>query len=421
MAFAVVDFETTGILPSHHHRVVEIGVTHVDDDGAITGRWETLVNPERDLGPQHIHGIRASDILDAPVFSDIVGEFAELLQGRVFAAHNASFDLRFLRAEFERAGYVVSGDVPSICTMSLGANFGLGGRCPLVQACTSYDIEHSHAHTAGDDSHAAAQLLTAYQRASSTWPGWAEYWESTALGGRSYSYPTGRPTGVVWKARAGVSAEPQSFLERISTDAAGKEVDDASSQYLALLDRCLLDGHISVSEGAQLAQVARELGLARASVEAIHRDYYVELERRAWADDVLTDDEKADLRAVGILLQLSEAEIAAAVDDVRPELSAAPAQVVFALQPGDLIVLTGDMTRERSDWEDDLRQRGFTPHSNVTKKTALVVAADPDSPSGKARKARDYGIPIVNEGGLQKVLDQLTSSTLRFSNERAES
>ena len=32
MSFAVVDFETTGILPSYHHRVVEIGVTHVEDE-----------------------------------------------------------------------------------------------------------------------------------------------------------------------------------------------------------------------------------------------------------------------------------------------------------------------------------------------------------------------------------------------------
>lgn len=110
MAFAVVDFETTGLLPSYHHRVVEIGVTHVDDDGTVTGRWETLVNPERDLGPQQIHGIRAADILDAPVFTDIVGEFAELLAGRVFAAHNASFDLRFLQAEFARAGYALAPD-----------------------------------------------------------------------------------------------------------------------------------------------------------------------------------------------------------------------------------------------------------------------------------------------------------------------
>ena len=169
MAFAVVDFETTGILPSYHHRVVEIGVTHVDDDGTITARWETLINPERDLGPQHIHGIRASDILDAPVFSDIAAEFAELLQGRVFAAHNAAFDLRFLRAEFERAGYRLDGKAPSVCTMTLGSSFGLGASASLVHACGVYGIEHAQAHSAGADSHAAAQLLAAYREASSTW------------------------------------------------------------------------------------------------------------------------------------------------------------------------------------------------------------------------------------------------------------
>ena len=75
MSFAVVDFETTGILPSYHHRVVEIGVTHVEDDGTISSRWETLINPERDLGPQRIHGIHAADVLDAPTFSDVAAEF----------------------------------------------------------------------------------------------------------------------------------------------------------------------------------------------------------------------------------------------------------------------------------------------------------------------------------------------------------
>jgi DNA polymerase-3 subunit epsilon len=39
MGFAVVDFETTGILPSYHHRIVEICVTHVEADGSISGHW----------------------------------------------------------------------------------------------------------------------------------------------------------------------------------------------------------------------------------------------------------------------------------------------------------------------------------------------------------------------------------------------
>ncbi|MCG7413132.1 DNA polymerase III subunit epsilon [Microbacterium aurum] len=402
MAFAVVDFETTGILPSYHHRVVEIGVTLVEDNGTISARWETLINPERDLGPQHIHGIRAADILDAPTFSDIAAEFAELLQGRVLTAHNAAFDLRFLQAEFERAGYWLDGGTPHVCTMTLGSNFGLGSSCSLARACTAHHIDLTHAHSAGADSYATAQLLSAYHATSSTWPGWQDYWEATALAGRRYSYPTGNRTGVAVKVRSTVEAVPPSFLERISVDAARPSADGASAVYIALLDRCLLDGLISATEGAQLAEVANELGLSRGDVSGIHRDFFVELERRAWADGVLTDAEKADLRAVGELLQLDDDLIAAAVDDTAPDPTDAPATPAFTIEPGATIVLTGEMLRERSEWEAELRARGFATHPAVTKKVALVVAADPDSLSGKAKKARDYGIPIVGEKWLEE-------------------
>jgi DNA polymerase-3 subunit epsilon len=78
----------------------------------------------------------------------------------------------------------------------------------------------------------------------------------------------------------------------------------------------------------------------------------------------------------------------------------------FGLLPGDLIVLRGDMTRSREDWQRELRERGFVPWDAVTKKVKLVAAADPDSLSGKARKARDYGIPIVSEAGLADLLER---------------
>lgn len=409
MSFAVVDFETTGILPSYHHRVVEIGVTHVDDDGTITGRWETLVNPERDLGPQSIHGIRAIDILDAPLFSDIAAEFADLLQGRVFAAHNASFDLRFLQAEFERAGYWLDGGTPSVCTMTLGSSFGLGGSCSLTHACAVYGIDHGHAHTAGDDSHSTAQLLAAYRRVSSTWQGWDEYWERTAHAGRLYTYPRAHPTGVAIKPRTAASAEPPSFLERISTDSLRETVEGADAQYLAILDRCLLDGYISASESAQLAAIAGDLGLARDRVDELNVDYYRELGERAWADGVLTEDEQDDLAAVAALLRIPSAVVesvsARAIDSTSANVASGETER-FRLEPGDVIVLTGDMSRERSDWEAELRTHGLVPHPTVTKKVKLVVAADPDSLSGKAKKAREYGIPIVSEEGLVRLLDR---------------
>ena len=404
MSFAVVDFETTGILPSYHHRVVEIGVTHVEDDGTISSRWETLINPERDLGPQRIHGIHAADVLDAPTFSDVAAEFAELLQGRVFAAHNASFDLRFLQAEFERAGYWLDGGTPHVCTMILGSRFGLGGSCSLSHACATYGIDIGHAHSAGADSFAAARLLAAFHAQSNTRPEWLDYWQQAAESGRAYSYPPGRRTGVAVKVRSDVDAPPVSFLERISMDAERPRVEGAGAQYVALLDRCLIDGLISVSEGAQLADVATELGLTRDAVDEIHRDYFVELERRAWADGVLSEDERATLRDVGALLGLDDEAVAAAVDDVAPVAGTGQAASAFELSPGDLVVLTGEMLRERSEWEADLRERGFVPHPSVTKKVKLVVAADPDSLSGKAKKARDYGIPIVGEEWLATIV-----------------
>lgn len=403
MSFAVVDFETTGILPSYHHRVVEIGVTHVEDDGTISSRWETLINPERDLGPQRIHGIHAADVLDAPTFSDVAAEFAELLQGRVFAAHNAAFDLRFLQAEFERAGYWLDGGTPHVCTMTLGSRFGLGGSCSLSHACTTYGIEIGHAHSAGADSFAAARLLAAFHAESNTRPEWQDYWQQIAESARTYSYPAGRRTGVAVKVRSDAGAAPVSFLERISMDAERPRVEGAGAQYVALLDRCLIDGLISVSEGAQLADVATELGLTRDAVDEIHRDYFVELERRAWADGILTEDERATLRDVGALLGLDDEAVAAAVDDVAPVAGTGQAASAFELSPGDLVVLTGEMLRERSEWEADLRERGFVPHPSVTKKVKLVVAADPDSLSGKAKKARDYGIPIVGEEWLATI------------------
>ncbi|GAA4590349.1 hypothetical protein GCM10023194_46890 [Planotetraspora phitsanulokensis] len=88
LGYAVIDVETTGLRPSWH-RMVEVGIVHLDPAGEITGEWTTLVNPERDLGPRHIHGITAADIRHAPTFGEIAGAVATLLRGRIVNAHNA--------------------------------------------------------------------------------------------------------------------------------------------------------------------------------------------------------------------------------------------------------------------------------------------------------------------------------------------
>lgn len=50
--YAVVDLETTGRKTSWHDRVVEIAVVRLGESGQTLDEWCTLVNPDRDLGPQ---------------------------------------------------------------------------------------------------------------------------------------------------------------------------------------------------------------------------------------------------------------------------------------------------------------------------------------------------------------------------------
>lgn len=87
--FAVVDVETTGLFPERHDRIIEIAIVRVDSRGETIDEYVTLVNPLRDIGPTHIHGITARDVCNAPDFSEIGGDVMHRLAGSVFVGHNA--------------------------------------------------------------------------------------------------------------------------------------------------------------------------------------------------------------------------------------------------------------------------------------------------------------------------------------------
>ena len=140
--YAVIDFETTGFSPTHHHRIIEIAVVHVAPDGTVEDRWETVVNPLRDLGPTHVHRLRGADVMDAPQFKDIAPAFVGLLTDRVVVAHNASFEARFLRSELSRLGAEspVEND-GALCTMRFAKDFLPGSGRSLSDCCAAYDID----------------------------------------------------------------------------------------------------------------------------------------------------------------------------------------------------------------------------------------------------------------------------------------
>lgn len=77
----------------------------------------------------------------------------------------------------------------------------------------------------------------------------------------------------------------------------------------------------------------------------------------------------------------------------------------FAMEPGDIVVLTGDMSVPCAVWEERAAHAGLAVGKNVTKKTKLLIAADPDSLSGKATKARQYGIPVITEAAFGRFVE----------------
>lgn len=407
--FAIIDFETTGLFPAHHDRVIEVAIVHTDRTGRVTGTWDTLVNPGRDLGKQSIHHIAAADVLRAPTFEQIAPRLVELLSGRVLVAHNASFDTRFLIAELTRAGYVLGGPPDSLCTMRLAREFLPGSGRSLADCCAALDIEIGDAHRASADALATAKVLRHYIEA---YPD-ETYWHDVVDRAAGRDWPPMAILDAEWMTREVAEVPGPTFLQRITERMPDHSGPYEHSEYLALLDRVLLDRVISHHELEQLVALAGDLGIGRSQCETLNRTYFDALVQVAWEDGVLTADELQDLGTVAALLQVDPAALEAATQDPPPNSKriATPARPV--LQPGELVVLTGDMRRPRDEWEQELTALGYRPWGAVTKKVRLVVAADPDSLSGKAKKARDYGIPIVNEKALERFVSAARAEIVR--------
>lgn len=101
----ILDTETTGFYYNQDDRIIEVGAIEMINRKLTGSSIHIYINPLRAVGEsENIHGISDAFLADKPTFEQVAQVLQDYLRGAEIVAHNASFDMNFLDAEFERAG-----------------------------------------------------------------------------------------------------------------------------------------------------------------------------------------------------------------------------------------------------------------------------------------------------------------------------
>lgn len=161
--FAVVDVETSG-LSVRRHKVLQVGVVVVDGSGRVLDRWSSLLRPRRRLlfrvGPRRLHGIDRRSLRAAPDAGSVLRELAQRIDGAVFVAHNAPFDVAFLTAAAGSVGVPLDLSAP-VCTLQLSRRLDPDRQLShrLGDLCARYGVALARPHDALADADATAAVL----------------------------------------------------------------------------------------------------------------------------------------------------------------------------------------------------------------------------------------------------------------------
>ncbi len=167
--FVVVDLETTGGRMTAGDgkvadAITEIGAVKVRG-GVVLGEFATLVDPQRSIPPQIVQltGITTAMVCDAPTIAAVLPMFLEFARGAVLVAHNARFDMGFLRAAADQCGIRWSRP-QTLCTVQLARRVLSREEAPSVRLAALarlFAVASEPTHRALDDARATVEVLHA--------------------------------------------------------------------------------------------------------------------------------------------------------------------------------------------------------------------------------------------------------------------
>jgi len=156
--YAVVDIETSGGR-AQVDKITEIAI-YIHDGEKIVDEFSTLINPETYIPPfiTRLTGINNDMVATAPKFYEVAKKIVLMTEGRLFVAHNAPFDYRFIQEEFKRLGYNYQRQ--TMCTVRMSRKIIPGvGSYSLGNLCQTLGITINNRHRAAGDALATTRLL----------------------------------------------------------------------------------------------------------------------------------------------------------------------------------------------------------------------------------------------------------------------
>ena len=156
--YVVFDIETTGFSPLVN-KIIEIGAVKVEK-GNITEHFSTFVNPEVPI-PFHIEnltGIKDDMVITAPVIAEVMPEFLAFCDGAVMVAHNADFDMSFIKYNCDRLSIPYDFTIADTVAMARMLLPNLN-RFKLDTVARALNISLENHHRAVDDAACTAEIF----------------------------------------------------------------------------------------------------------------------------------------------------------------------------------------------------------------------------------------------------------------------
>ncbi|HUX53120.1 MAG TPA: exonuclease domain-containing protein [Williamwhitmania sp.] len=408
--FAILDIETTGFSPKYHDKIVEIAIISIDINGKIIDTYETLINPDRDVSATHIHGITADMVKDAPRIEDVIDDILDRINNKTIVGHNIEFDLRFINHEVQRLKKQEI-RLKGLCTLQLSRLIvpDVPAR-KLEDFCEYFDIKNPENHSAYGDCYSTMELFNIFRTTLLDSMSMDEFnhrfCSPSKINIELHLQTTTYKRSDASNLKQYESTRLSQMISRLPTNP--KESIPVQN-YLNILDDILADRIITNSEFEKLQDYIIEIEISREQVIDIHNEYVRKLTRVYLLDNIISESEQKDLELVCKLLSVEKNNLKKIIEFEKAKIAKQKISDNLGNHNntdciGKSVCFTGQLNSkldgniiDRTKAQQIALEHGLIIKSGVSCNLDYLVTADPNSLSGKAKKARANGVKIIAE------------------------